>query len=503
MKKHLIYLLALAAFAGCGTGTPPEEPDPVDPLPGESGAILYDWPEDAPEAVSYQVWLDGEEYYVYPVPVTTQRPSGIGQLFPAEIVSFGIDGPVQVEIRPLFAASSVKIRPESAGITPTFENNRIKFTIDKPVMLSVEMDGDITKPLLIFANEPEDESEIPDPEDEGVIYYESGKIHDLGTTAHKAIPTGQTLYIAPGAIVKGAFFTYGTDGVKVRGRGIVSGEDIQGDTRTSWRPMELSKATNVSVEGITLVDCKNWTMPVMGCDGVNIKNVRIVSNTGFEDGIDIVGSKNVTVEGCFIRTKDDCIALKAGIDYFQGFYSESIVENITVKDCVIWNGAHGNGIDIGFETRTDYIRDITFENLDMIHVENPGNMDEATFAIHNGERATVQNVLFKNIRVEDPQRMLIDLKVLKSEYSRGNVRGKISGVTFDNITVTSSRGSLHSAMMGYDHTVSTAYAANIIENIRFRNFYVNGTKITGYAGSNPAANQLLMYTFNTSNITFE
>jgi hypothetical protein len=39
----------------------------------------------------------------------------------------------------------------------------------------------------------------------------------------------------------------------------------------------------------------------------------------WDDGIDIVGSQHVLVNNCFIQSKDDCIAVKAGPQYFPSF----------------------------------------------------------------------------------------------------------------------------------------------------------------------------------------
>ena len=81
------------------------------------------------------------------------------------------------------------------------------------------------------------------------------------------------------------------------------------------------------------------------------------------------------IRNCFIRTKDDCIAIKStGDELRRG------TRNIDVADCVFWNAEWGNALEIGFELRTDEIRDIVFEDCDVIHVE-----DGAVFSIHNGD----------------------------------------------------------------------------------------------------------------------
>lgn len=197
----------------------------------------------------------------------------------------------------------------------------------------------------------------------------------------------------------------------------------------------------------------------------------MISENDWDDGIDIVGSRNVLVDGCFIRTKDDCIAIKAGIDYFSKTTVEYSVDSITVQNCVLWNGMWGNGLEIGFETRSDSIKNITFKNCDIIHVEGP----EGTFTIHNGDRAVIQNVLYDNIRVEDSRGYLIDLKILDSQYTKDKIKGSIRNIIFKNISV---EGDIFptSLMIGFDRQ-------HIIDLVTLDNVIIHGRKVTStYSG---------------------
>jgi hypothetical protein len=83
-----------------------------------------------------------------------------------------------------------------------------------------------------------------------------------------------------------------------------------------------------------------------------------------------------------------------------------------VKNCVFWNSIWGNAIEIGFELNSDEVKNILFENIDIIHVE-----DGATISIHNAGKAHVNNVVFENIRVEDSRQKLFDLAIFSSQYS--------------------------------------------------------------------------------------
>jgi polygalacturonase len=84
------------------------------------------------------------------------------------------------------------------------------------------------------------------------------------------------------------------------------------------------------------------------------------------------------IDNCFIRTKDDCIAIKAGVNYFTDFESGGNVKNVTVQNSVFWNGTWGNGLEIGFETRAGTMENIVFRNLDMWNGAAPSLFTTAT-----------------------------------------------------------------------------------------------------------------------------
>jgi hypothetical protein len=126
----------------------------------------------------------------------------------------------------------------------------------------------------------------------------------------------------------------------------------------------------------------------------------------------------------------------------------------------------GNALEIGFETRSDTIKNVTFRNCDLIHTEGP----EGTFTIHNGDRAVVKNVLYDDIRVEDSHGWLIDFKILFSQYSKDSKRGKIEDIHFRNIKVEGDRLP-YSQMLGFNDDFG-------IKNVILENFYLHGVKVT-------------------------
>jgi len=142
--------------------------------------------------------------------------------------------------------------------------------------------------------------------------------------------------------------------------------------------------------------------------------------------LDICSSQNVTVDRCFFRTKDDCVAIKAPRkEYFPAAKSAEKapssakldsnfdVDNVVVQRSVFWNAEWGNALEIGFELLTPHVKNIVWRDCDIIRVETG-----AVFSIHNGDSAAVEDVRFENIRVEDARDKLVDFRVGLSIYSQ-------------------------------------------------------------------------------------
>lgn len=174
-------------------------------------------------------------------------------------------------------------------------------------------------------------------------------------------------------------------------------------------------------------------MPV-ACEDVRIEDVNVMGKVITGDGIDIVGSRNVTVRDSFVRANDDCISIKA--EEFQDPSGCADVKHVLVENCLFWNAEFGNALEIGYETRCDEISDVVFKDCDIVHCEYEGNQSGGVLTIHNADRAFVHDIHYENIRIEDAQEKFIDIKTLDSKYSRDRIRGMISDIYFRNIEIT-------------------------------------------------------------------
>lgn len=111
--------------------------------------------------------------------------------------------------------------------------------------------------------------------------------------------------------------------------------------------VELVDCRHVRVEGVTLRDSPGWTLHVMACDTVTVRDVVVRNpvdgpNT---DGIDLSCSSNVMVSGCDIETGDDAICLKS----FNPYGDVLVSRNVLVTGCRLSTCCNGFKIGTGTE----------------------------------------------------------------------------------------------------------------------------------------------------------
>ena len=358
-----------------------------------------------------------------------QRPVELHGFLQGDFGLFEQRGPVDVEIRASFNVRWVDVRPRSSGITPLIgsDHRTVRFHLPGPLPVTVEFNDDLGKVLHLFAYAPD--KDPPLPGSPNVRYFGPG-LHEGGLMDLK---DGETLYLAPGAWVRGRVRSVGTHGVTIRGRGVLDGTDSKaspewadravpsqpapGEGRSSEARAEgysmgtvnmiyLKGTTGAKIEGITIFNSPGWTVVDRGTRGTRIDGLRILnpSNSYGDDGIDIVSSIDFKVEGTFIRTNDDCVVVK-NLD-------DTPTHDIAVRRCILWNmPTGGNGLEIGFELGHTPVSRILFEDIDIIHVQRG-----SAISIHNGDSSVVEDVTYNDIRVEDVRRKLIDFCVLYAQY---------------------------------------------------------------------------------------
>ena len=362
-----------------------------------------------------------------------------------------------------------RILPSSYGIVPRINGRQVSFPLDHPANLTIEINGDTTSSLHLFANPWE--TAVPDVKDSNTIYFGPG-IHVIKDTIK--VGSGQTLYLAGGAVLRGVpgrgpVVAMNGSHVALRGRGIIDGSLC---SRQTSRNLLYVHADDVTVEGVILRDSSTWNVPIRSSHGVTFTNVKVFGCRANSDGFDICNCADVTVTGCFLRTLDDLIVIKS--DKGQGR-----VHHVVVKDCVLWNQV-AHALSVGAELRED-VDDVLFTNCDVIH--DIGR--EWTLRVYHCDAATISNVRFENIRVEESRR-LISLWINKAVWSRDLERGRIQNVTFKNIQAVSPNLPRRTELKGFD-------AGHTIDGVTFDHVVVNGRPLTaGDISANEFVRQVMV-----------
>lgn len=377
------------------------------------------------------------------------------------MVNFDFKGNVEVSVTyNKGAIQTARIRPLSYGIHPQVKGKTLTFSLSKPCNLSLEVNGDIFHNLQIFTNLPE--TNRPNPNDTSVIYLAPG--FHTSKNGVLNIPSGKTLYLAGGAVLKASISCINVKDVRICGRGIIyQANDGVG----------VNFSDNVQIEDLIFINPSHYTVSSGQSTNIKIKNIRSFSSKGWSDGIDLFSNTNVLIEGVFMRNSDDCIAIYC---HRWNFYGDC--QNVTVRNSTLWAdvahpillGTHGNPEPGKEET----IQNISFSNIDILNQDELQLDYQGCMSIDVSDGNMARNIRFENIRVEDFEKgQLVNLRVaFNKKYAKAPGRG-IENVYFKNITYNGKRANT-SIIQGYDDF-------RMIKNVVFENLMINGMIISSQA----------------------
>ena len=385
------------------------------------------------------------------------------------------------------AISTVNVRPFSKGISPTITGSVVSFVIPEPMKLSIEINGEMYRNLNLIANPVE--TNIPSKTDPNVIWFGAGVSNITGstTTGVLTLNAGQTLYLAPGAFVKGAVTCSNGANVSIKGRGILSSADFADD---SWQwTIEAWQCPNFLLEGILVTGGPDNTAVFSDCNGLIVRNYKMISGRHWDDAIHINACKNVLIEDCYTRGSDDNIVFYSGnlVNYdaakWLGVNQNTI--NVTVRNCTVWSdcahpimiGTHGV-----FATGGGVFNGMKFENIDILEHRAStwqNGVYQGAMSITANDNNTVKNVVFENIRVERlTTGQLFHIQTnTNTDYSSGPGL-LVDSITFRNISwIGTSVGESPSALKCQD-------ASHFVNHITFDNCNRQGNWIKNAISGN-------------------
>jgi hypothetical protein len=251
-------------------------------------------------------------------------------------------------------------------------------------------------------------------------------VHDIGP--HYAVKGGETVYLAPGAVVRGTLTARGAN-VRVCGRGVLSGELLQEewirhkrglvakpqDARGAWgiAPMVWNEEHGGStiVEGITVIDAPSYNLTFFGTFAV--RNVKLLSWNYSTDG---VGGGAGVVEQCFCKVNDDVFTL-----YYSGR---------TIRNVVIWKQMNQAVFQLGYGYPQE-VTDILVEKVEIIRDETETqNGHRGIIVLCASKGCRFSDVRFEDIRIYGDTLNLLAIDNLDQDTPWA---AKLEGVTLREI----------------------------------------------------------------------
>ena len=167
------------------------------------------------------------------------------------------------------------------------------------------------------------------------------------------------------------------------------------------------------------------------------------------------------VEGCFIRTNDDCFAFKGKDGEMRN------CESITVSNCMFWSDQCCS-ILLGDESRAAFMRDITIKDCFVPYLSFEG-YPKKFLMLHAGDEMRMENIRLENIEIrgQGQERNYIEITCEINRYCKTKKPGFIRDVVLRNVHLTGDEGAYRVLIKGFDDTYT-------VEDVRFENCTVNG-----------------------------
>jgi polygalacturonase len=149
-------------------------------------------------------------------------------------------------------------------------------------------------------------------------------------------------------------------------KGVSVEERIFGE-QDGMRPsfIQLVSSKNILIDGVNISDSPMWTVHPIYTDNIIIRNVTISTDNVNTDGVVIDSSKNVLIENSEIKSGDDAISLKSGLEK-DGWRVGKPTENIVMRNLSVKEGHAGLSIgsEMSGDVRNVILRDSIFRNTD-------------------------------------------------------------------------------------------------------------------------------------------
>jgi polygalacturonase len=188
----------------------------------------------------------------------------------------------------------------------------------------------------------------------------------------------------------------------------------------------MTYVNGLTVSNLRILHPVTWT--IYTCFS---NNVRIVDNDVWSDGHNVnavvpESTWNVYIANNTIRTRDDCLSLKAGMDW------SGRMVNISTENILIANNAfsYGHAISIGSET-SGWIRDVVVRDNVLHDVEAVVRMKSK-----RGRGGGAERLIFQGIRGDVLTAIQINMEYKSSKPTNASATPLFRDITVRDVVVT-------------------------------------------------------------------
>jgi hypothetical protein len=267
--------------------------------------------------------------------------------------------------------------------------------------------------------------------------------------------------------------------VSIAGRGLL------------WDPgraIDLEKAKGVAISDLIIVNSDRKdaarVMNIRNSRDVTVRDISGFTSGKWSDGINISTSQHVSVDGGYLRVSDDAVVVYAVADCplcRQRAAATGIADvdppgdtfDISVRNLRIWNDvAHALYVGhFGDNKVPRTIRDVRFDNIDIMNLDEDDPDWEGAMAIFSGDGTAIRAISFSDIRVDriEEGKLIHIVAGNNARYNKAPGRG-IDGVTLRNIAFTGGGMAGRSVIAGLSPTTA-------VRNIRIDNLTIAGRRI--------------------------
>ncbi len=490
--------------------------DDIDAV-NDDAVVTYAAPSGANLSDSFSVYArakaetEWKKVDVYQTSVANGSLGSTSNIKSSSFAYFDMSGVAEVKVTAnKDSVQSFKIRPDAYGIDFVKTDNTIQFSIDKPMQISIEADGDTYNNLQLFINPLENPDDIPLRGAANVIYFPAGYWTQSNAgryinkyTAAKPVhqinaKSDMIIYIAGGAVVNANIMVgdsfdatsglslSGAKNVKICGRGILNMTNWCSDNGmqngANSHGITIKNSENVTIDGIILNNPGQYGIYGGASKNITINNFKGIDYMTWGDGIDMMSCSDVAITNSFIRSSDDCIAI-----YADRFGHTGDSKNWTIKNNVLWaDMAHG--IHIGIHGSQDSesrrtIQNIEFTDNHILNAYSPDSRFRGAMAINSGDENIVKNVTFRNVTVDGIKgSALLYVRTVKNAEYNPEPGYSVENILFDNIkSYCSTTGKSYISGYSDERTTKDVVLKNIsINGVTAKSFDEVGIVVENY-----------------------